>query len=104
MKRQLNTLLRLLWRHRLFTALNVIGLAIGISACWIIFRMVNYEFSYDSGLAGRDKIYRVVSGFKFDEKQSYNGGVSAPIYQGLRLQATGLENVVPVFSQSVDAV
>ncbi len=104
MKRQLNTILRQLWRRRLFTALNVFGLAIGISACWIIFRMVNYEFSYDSGLAARNKIYRVVSGFKFDEKQSYSGGVSAPIYQGLRLQATGLENVVPVFGQNVDAV
>jgi len=29
----------------LFTFLNIIGLAIGISACWIVFRIVNYEFS-----------------------------------------------------------
>jgi ABC-type antimicrobial peptide transport system permease subunit len=104
MKIQFNTILRLLWRHRLFTTLNVFGLAVGISACWIIFRMVNYEFSYDSGLENRDKIYRVVSRFRFDEKQSYNGGVPAPIYQGLRRQTTGLENVVPVFRQYVDAV
>jgi putative ABC transport system permease protein len=104
MKIQFNTVLRHLWRHRLFTALNIFGLAIGISACWIIYRIVDHEYSYDSGLATRDNIYRVVSRFKFDEKESYNGGASKPLYQGLRRQAIGLENVVPVFRQHVDAV
>ncbi len=101
---QFNTIVRHLWRNRLFTTLNVFGLAIGIGACWMIFRIVDYEFSYDSNLPNGNKIYRVVSRFKFDEEQSYNGGVSAPLYQGLRQQATGLENVVPVFRQHVDAV
>jgi hypothetical protein len=32
--------LRHLWRNRLFTSLNVLGLAIGLSAAWIIFRIV----------------------------------------------------------------
>ncbi len=104
MKIQFNTVLRHLWRHRLFTALNIFGLAIGISACWIIYRIVDHEYSYDSGLATRDNIYRVVSRFKFDEKEAYNGGASKPLYQGLRRQAIGLENVVPVFGQHVDAV
>ena len=36
--------LRTLWRNRLFTALNVIGLSIGIAACWLIFQMASYEW------------------------------------------------------------
>jgi putative ABC transport system permease protein len=104
MKIRFNTALRHLWRHRLFTTLNVFGLAIGISPCWIIYRIVDHEYSYDRGLANRDNIYRVVSRFKFDEEQSYNGGVSKPVYQGLRRSATGLEHVVPVFGMYVDAV
>ncbi|HSV09922.1 MAG TPA: hypothetical protein VLI68_04085 [Hanamia sp.] len=36
-----------LWRHRLFTILNIFGLAISISVVWIIYGIVSYEFSYD---------------------------------------------------------
>src|SRR5580698_386163 len=96
-KKYFITTVRHLWRYRLFTALNIFGMAISISACWIIFRIVEYEFSYDRGIPGKEKIYRVITGFVFDEKESYNGGVSAPIYQGVRKQVNGLEFVVPVF-------
>src|ERR1700722_6646815 len=91
--------IRHLRRSRLFTALNILGLAISISACWVIYRLVNYEFSYDTKIAGRQYIYRVVTGFKWDEKPSYNGGVSAPLYQALRKEATGLDRVVPVLGK-----
>jgi ABC-type antimicrobial peptide transport system permease subunit len=88
----------------LFTALNITGLAVSISASWIIFRIVDYEFSYDRGRPNTDKIYRVVTGFIWDEKESYNGGVSAPLYQGVRQQASGLDYVVPVLGKWIDAV
>jgi putative ABC transport system permease protein len=104
LKRHFIPILRILWRQRRFTALNVFGLALSISACWIILRIVSYEFSYDNSLPNKPDIYRVVSGFLFDGKQSYNGGVSAPLYQGLRQEATGLENVVPVFSADANSI
>jgi putative ABC transport system permease protein len=104
LKRYFTTTLRYLWRHRLFTALNIAGLAVSISAAWIIFRIVAYEFSYDKGLPNKDKIYRVVTGFIFDEKESYNGGVSAPLYQGVREQVRDLDYAVPVLGKSVTAV
>lgn len=77
-KNYLKTAMRSLWRNRLFTALNISGLAIGISACWIVFTIIRYEFSYDKDLPGKESIYRIVSNFKNDDKESYNGGVSAP--------------------------
>ncbi|HEV9035105.1 MAG TPA: FtsX-like permease family protein, partial [Puia sp.] len=42
--------------------------------------------------------------FIFDEKSSYNGGVSAPIYQALRKEAVGLKRVVPVMGLYLRAV
>jgi putative ABC transport system permease protein len=104
LKRYFTTTLRYLWRHRLFTALNIAGLAVSISAAWIIFRIVDYEFGYDKGLPNKDNIYRVVTGFIFDEKESYNGGVSAPIYQGVREHVRDLDYAVPVLGKSVSAV
>jgi putative ABC transport system permease protein len=103
-KRYLTNALRHLWHSRLFTSLNILGLAISISACWVIYRIVDFEFSYDKDLAGKQHIYRVVSGFVFDEKESYNGGVSAPIYQALRKEAVGIERVVPVMGKYINAV
>ena len=104
MKKYFSTTLRYLWRHRLFTALNIAGLAVSISASWIIYRIVDYEFSYDRGLPNKENIYRVVSGFVFDEKESYNGGVSAPLYQGARQQVSGLDYAVPVLGKGISAV
>jgi len=96
-KKYFTTTLRHLWRHRLFTALNVFGLAISISSCWIIYRIVGYEYSYEKGLSNRKNTYRLITGFVFDEKEQYNGGVSKPLYRGIREQIAGLDNVVPVF-------
>ncbi len=104
MKSYFTNALRHLWKSRLFTTLNVFGLAVSISACWVIFRIVDYEFSYDRGLPNKENIYRVVTGFVFDEKESYNGGVSAPMYQGVREQIDGLDYVVPVLGKWVNAV
>ncbi|RYY18629.1 MAG: ABC transporter permease, partial [Sphingobacteriaceae bacterium] len=104
MKQYLTTAIRHLWSSRLFTSLNIFGLAVSISACWVIFRIVDYEFSYDRGLLNKNSIYRVVTGYVFDEKESYNGGVSAPLYQGVREQVNGLEYVVPVLGKYMAAV
>jgi putative ABC transport system permease protein len=93
----IKTLFRRLWRQRLFTGLHVLGLAIGISSCWVIYRIVSYEFSFERRLPQKENIYRLVSGFVFDEKESYNGGVSKPVYQAIREQVTGVDRVVPVF-------
>lgn len=103
-KKYFITTFRHLLKQRLFTVLNILGLAISISVCWIVYLVVHYEYSYDHDLAGKQQIYRVVSGFVFDDKESYNGGVSAPLYQILRKEAVGIRNVVPVMGKWVSAV
>lgn len=99
MNTSFKTLFRRLWRYRLFTSLHILGLAIGISSCWVIYRLVSYEFSYESKLPDKESIYRLTSGFILDGKEIYNGGVSAPMYQGIREQVTGITHVAPVFGK-----
>src|SRR5258706_15603282 len=98
-KKYFSTTLRYLWRHRRFTALNIAGLAVSISASWIIFRIVDYEFSYDRGLPNKENIYRVVTGFVFDEKESYNGGGWAALYQNGGKQIRGPDYSLPGLGQ-----
>ncbi len=50
------------WRHllknRLFTAINVLGLAIGLMSCVLILLYVQDEFSYDTQWDNADRIYQ----------------------------------------------
>ncbi|HEX3023846.1 MAG TPA: ABC transporter permease, partial [Chitinophagaceae bacterium] len=104
LKKYFVTTLRYLWRQRLFTILNILGLSISISACWVIYRIIDYEFSYERKIPNKENIYRLITGFIFDEKERYNGGVSKPMYQVIREQIGNIDLVVPVFEQNVKLV
>ncbi len=52
---------RNLWRHRGFSFLNIAGLAIGLTAGFLILLYVGFEWSYDRFHRNADRIYRVVS-------------------------------------------
>jgi hypothetical protein len=100
----IKTTLRHLFRNRLFTSLNILGLAVGISSCWIIYQIINYEFSYDAQTPNKENIYKVVTAFNSTDNKAWSGGVSAPLYQGIREEITGLEYVVPVFYTCINRV
>lgn len=55
---------RNLWRHKGFSIINIIGLAIGMTAAFLIFMYVKFELSYDNFNEKSDRIYRVVSDIK----------------------------------------
>jgi len=52
---------RVLTRNKVYTAVNVLGLALGICACMVIGTIVRYEFSFDRFHPGGDRIFRIVS-------------------------------------------
>ncbi|MBL7963102.1 MAG: ABC transporter permease [Flavobacteriales bacterium] len=59
---------RTLKRDKRFAALNIIGLAIGIVACLLIFIYVQDELSFDAHHAKADRIFRVQSHFNFGDQ------------------------------------
>ncbi|WP_436515500.1 ABC transporter permease [Ekhidna sp. To15] len=50
---------RNLARHKMFTAINVIGLAIGLASFLLMYEYIKFEKSYDAFHPDSDKIYRV---------------------------------------------
>src|SRR5687768_10101565 len=58
-KNYLTSAIRYISRNKVFTAINVMGLAIGMSACMLITQFVLHEFSYDDFHAKKDRIFRV---------------------------------------------
>jgi putative ABC transport system permease protein len=90
LRNYLNIALRNLWRNKLYSVLNVTGLAIGISACLVIYLIVRYEFSFDTYHADRDRIYRVYSQFT-GSYEGTNSGVPTPLPAAVRSRFTGIE-------------
>jgi putative ABC transport system permease protein len=50
---------RNLLKGKVFSVVNILGLAIGMAACWFIFEYVHFERSYDRWHVNAARIYRV---------------------------------------------
>jgi putative ABC transport system permease protein len=69
--------LRNMFRNKLYSLINLTGLAIGLAACLMIWLWVQDEMSYDRFHTNADRIYRVER--KFDYKDMHG---QAPITSG----------------------
>lgn len=59
------TALRNLWKNKGFSAINIVGLAIGLATCLLILIFVMDELSYDRYNKHADRIYRLDGEIKF---------------------------------------
>src|SRR5579863_3712812 len=55
---------RNLWKRKTTTAINIIGLAVGLACCALVFLYFQHELSFDEGFDNSDDIFRVTSTFK----------------------------------------
>src|ERR1043165_1567617 len=64
-KNYIKIALRNLWKNKGFSAINIIGLAIGLATCLLIMLFVLDELSFDRYNKKADRIYRVDGDIKF---------------------------------------
>jgi len=67
---------RNLWRHRVFSLINILGLTVGMTACFLIFLYVHFEMSYDSIHSKADRTYRIICDIKTPTETIKAGGPS----------------------------
>jgi len=79
LKNNLITALRSLRRDRMFSSINIIGLAIGLAGCLLVTGYVVHELSFDRMYANKDRIFRVNARVPFDKDVYINAAVSAPL-------------------------
>lgn len=75
----LKVIFRYLLRSRFFSALNVLGLSIGLACCVIVFLFIRNELSYDRFHSDGDHIYRVIRQSSMGN-MPYNIGVTSGPY------------------------
>jgi putative ABC transport system permease protein len=88
--------LRYLWKNKSFSAINIIGLAIGLATCLLITLYVADELSYDKYNKNANRIFRVnadihVSGLNFNDRVS-----PTPLGPALAKDYPKIENTVRI--------
>jgi putative ABC transport system permease protein len=60
-KNYFKTAWRILWRNKVFSAINILGLSTGLACCILMFLFIQHELSYDKFNVNAKNIYRLTS-------------------------------------------
>jgi putative ABC transport system permease protein len=81
-----------------FTAINVVGLALGLACAFFIAHFVQDECSFDRFHEKGDRIYRLVADSYTASERTYGSISSAPMGPALRAEFPEVEEVVRLFA------
>ncbi|QAY76823.1 FtsX-like permease family protein [Sphingosinicella sp. BN140058] len=103
--------LRVLTGSRTYAAINIFGLAIGLSACLMILLYVRYETTYDAWLPDAERVYQVQSIYtdaatgEVRRQQGSHGVIAGPLAKDFpQIEAiTRADGETPVFLQNGEA-
>lgn len=98
-KNYFKTAYRNLKRNKSYALINTLGLAVGISACLLIFLVVQFESSFDNFHPKKNSIYRVSTVFNNADGIDYNAGVNLPVAKGLRIDFPQVKEVASIFKE-----
>lgn len=96
----IKTTVRNLLRHKFFSAINIFGLALGMSVCMCVIMLVADQINYDRHNSKRDRIYRInthevnQNGVITDRQP--NSGSPLTVRQELLEKYTGIEQSVRI--------
>jgi putative ABC transport system permease protein len=88
----LKTAFRNLTKHKAFTAINILGLSIGLATCLSIILYVVDELSYDRYNANAERIFRVNLIVKFGGTDQSYAGMPAPAARDIKSAFPEVEN------------
>jgi putative ABC transport system permease protein len=87
-------------RNRVYTAINVLGLSLGVCACIVIYVIISYELSFDTFHPDKERIYRVIGDATESTGEKLHWGkLPLPLSTTARQELTGFDaiaGVVPV--------
>ncbi|MCG8317952.1 MAG: ABC transporter permease [Cytophagales bacterium] len=93
---------RVLLKNKLFSLINIVGLAIGITAYVLIIQYVKFEFSYDQHHPRVDDLYRVTLTTNLGEKGFITSATNHPaVAPAMKADFPEVENYTRLFEQSI---
>ena len=75
----LKVALRNLWKSKTYAFINILGLAVGMAICMLVFLFVQHEESFDQWHDRADQVYRLNEVQQFGENSSQKVALSMPL-------------------------
>src|SRR5205809_579070 len=97
-KNYFKTAWRNIMRHKGYSGINIIGLAIGIAACLLILQYVSFELSYENFQTNKNRIYRV------QQDRYDNGKLSTQWAAGAYAVGNSFKDAIPEIEDYVKVV
>lgn len=98
LKNYLLVAFRNLSKNKAFSAINIVGLAIGMAACLLILQYVSFELSYDDFHTKKDRVFRI------NQDRYNNGKLSTSWAGGAFAPGTAFKNALPEIEEYVKIV
>lgn len=92
---------RNLWKRRAFSFINILGLTVGMTACFLIFLYVRFELSYDSFHSRANQIYRLVCDIKTPTNVIRSDGPAFPVLPNIKNEFPEVESAVRIVGSSL---
>ena len=102
-KNYLTVAIRNLMRHKLYTSINVLGLAIGLACGILILLYIQQEFAVNRSHTLGDRIYKVIREERGSTQTTYGSGTSGALGPVLEETFPEVETTVRIWRWTVDA-
>ena len=102
-KNYLTVAIRNLMRHKLYTSINVLGLAIGLACGILILLYIQQEFAIDRTHTLGDRIYKVIREERSSTQTTYGSGTSGTLGPVLKETFPEVETTVRIWRWGVSA-
>ncbi|MGB8191123.1 MAG: ABC transporter permease [Chitinophagaceae bacterium] len=98
LRNYLKVALRYLMRHKEYTAINILGLAVGITCCVLIMLFVRSELSYDKFHGKSDRLYRMWQHEVYQGEDLISSSTPLPMPQALQSSFAEIEGTCRVYA------
>ncbi|MBX2927510.1 MAG: ABC transporter permease [Saprospiraceae bacterium] len=92
----LKIILRTIFRNKVYSGINILGLAVGVAAVMLIYRIVHYELGFNKNFSHYDRIARVVLHESGPEGESWSSCVPIPAMAAIQETVTQFETFAKV--------
>ncbi|PWT73480.1 MAG: acetylornithine deacetylase [Bacteroidetes bacterium] len=96
--------IRNFWKNKTFSALNILGLAIGMACAGLIFLWAEDEFSFDHMYPKKDRLYTVLNNQNIDGTVFSNWSSPRMMASSIKKEIPGIANACRISDASVNAL
>ena len=103
-KNYLKIAVRSLLKQRVYTTINVLGLAVSITACLLIGLYVKHELSYDSFFPDADRIFKIALERKYPNHATFFSAIPHSYAPTMQRDFEEVENTLQLLGPAMDVV